>query len=588
MTYIYTPNIWPFIGSLIINLLMVIYILKNRRRNGGTAFIITLLFSSLWCVGTAMEISTVGLTSKLFWAKIGFPAYTFEPLAFLIMVLQITDLQNWTSKKKTFFYCIIPIITVILVWTNEFHGLIWQHVSINIDGTLARTWGVWFWVHAAYSDGLNIFSVFLIIRFWRIKAPLYDKQFRYLAFSMIFIIIIMFIMFINAVYTLGIGPSFDPTPIVCGISSLFITWALFRNNLFDLVLIARNRVMESMTDCIVVLDLKNRIVDLNPSTRYVFHCEAALNIGCNAADFFAKWPTLRKIVLENGDYVEFEYMLNKKYRYYETSLLPIKNERGNLLGKLLIIRDVTEKKITEDLLLQQQQEIVVKVERERMARDLHDNLGQILGFINVQSQAIREYLKHNQLQTAIQCLQRLTEVAQEAHQTVRETIITMRGDMTIIEKKMSDFFRELDRQLSLFEQNYGITTEIDYTGARSDCMELNNSRATVQVLNIIKESMNNIIKHSHASAMKIIFEENCDGLNISIIDNGCGFDIENIVSNHVSNYGLLFMKERAAEIGGCLNLYSEIGKGTTVKIQLPKQPEKVVCCERHSNRRKEL
>ena len=73
-----------------------------------------------------------------------------------------------------------------------------------------------------------------------------------------------------------------------------------------------------------------------------------------------------------------------------------------------------------------------------------------------------------------------------------------------------------------------------------------------------------------------MFEENCYGLNISIIDNGCGFDIENTVPNRASKYGLLFMKERAVEIGGCLNLHSEIGKGTVVKIQIPKQPEKAI------------
>jgi len=547
---------------------MIFYILKNRRRNGGTAFIITLLFSSLWCLGTAMEISAAGLESKLFWSKVGFPAYTFGPLGWTVMVLQITDLRRWTSPKRILLLCIIPVISVILVWTNDFHGLIWQHISVGKLNSLTVKHGLWFWVHAAYSDGLNLFSVFLTIRFWRRNAPLYGKQFRCLAFSM------LFVMLVNATYVLGIGPHIDTTPIAWGISSLFITWALFRNKLFDLVPIARNRVMESITDGIVVLDLKNRIVDMNPSARYIFDCEAAQTIGRSAADFFAEWPALQELVREDGECVGFKYKLNKKYRYYETSSLPIKNEKENLLGKLLSIRDVTEKKIIEDKLLQQQQEIAVKEERERMARDLHDNFGQILGFVNVQTQAIREYLKHDQLQTAVRCLERLTEVAQEAHNTVRETIMTMRGEMTIKKNITSDFFIELDRQLRVFEQGYGITVEIDHTGV--DDFGLNDSRTTVQVLNIIKESLNNIIKHSRASAVKIMFEENYDGLNISIIDNGYGFDRENIGSNRVSKYGLLFMKERVAEIGGCLNLHSEIGKGTVVKIQIPKQAEKII------------
>lgn len=228
---------------------------------------------------------------------------------------------------------------------------------------------------------------------------------------------------------------------------------------------------------------------------------------------------------------------------------------------------------TKELSLKQQQ-IAVKEERERMARDLHDNFGQILGFVNVQTQAIREYLKHDRMEHAVQCLERLTEVAQQAQNSVRETILSMREDTAAAEKETVDFFAELNRQVSNFEKGYGIAAKIDCTGVEG--FVLHDPKVKMQVQNIIKESLNNIVKHSGANTVKILFEENSDGLYIGISDNGCGFDVESKESGSVHHYGLLSMKERAEEIGGSLSLYSQIGEGTTVKIQVPITPGRSV------------
>lgn len=223
------------------------------------------------------------------------------------------------------------------------------------------------------------------------------------------------------------------------------------------------------------------------------------------------------------------------------------------------------------MLCQKQQEIAVKEERERMARDLHDNLGQIMGFVNLQAQAIRQYLNQDNLPKVDRCLVRLTEVAQEAHNTVRETILFMRGENCAT--KPREFFQEVDRQADLLRQSFGICTEVDYTGAEGFMPD--NPETCGQVLNILKESMNNIIKHSRASTMKVVFEEKGDVLWISVIDNGCGFNHDKAaVSGRGNHYGLLFMQERAAELGGEIYIHSEPGQGTTVIIMIPKQPVK--------------
>jgi PAS domain S-box-containing protein len=570
MTYVYTPYIWPFIGTIIMNLLMITHIFKKRRMDGATEFIITLFCCSLWCVGTIMETSATDLRAKLFWAKISCPAHVFATLTWFVMTFKVTDWRYWINRKRLLWLSVIPVITVILALTNDYHGWIWQSVSLRAMGQLrllVTRYGLWFWVYAVYCYGLDLISFWMMLFFWRHNAPHYGKQFGCLAFSM------GFVMLVNMAYTLGFGVNIDPTPIAWGISSPFITWVLFRDKLFDLMPIARNRVMESMTEGIVVMDLKNRIADLNPAAKEMLHCQTKQSIGRDAGDFFAGWPALQDLFSEDGKGTQFECAVHQEDRYYQASGLPIKNERGNLLGKLLIIRDVTDRKLTERQLSQKQQEIAVQKERERMARDLHDNLSQILGFVNVQTQAVREYLKRDQLPAALQCLARLTEVAQQAHDAVRTRIIAMHGDKGTDVKKDIDFIKELEELIRLFKKSSTISFEID-----SACMaglEHYGSQAAVQILSIIKESFNNIIKHSRASIVKLTLQEDREqGLSIVLMDNGCGFDVAGFTANRRGKYGLRFMKERVAELGGSLNVDSGPGKGTTIKIHIPRQLRK--------------
>ncbi len=545
--------------TIFVNSLIIIYVSKNSSTNGSLAFRIAVFFSSLWCIGTVMILSTETLSSKIFWAKISFPAYTFGPVAWMIMIFQITDYSKWINKKRLLLLCVIPIITVILAWTNDYHGLIWKNISVDYTRELhplTKKYGLWFWVHAVYADIMNLISVVSIIRFWRSKAPLYKGQLRCLAYSMAFIIVV------NASYVLGIGPKYDVTSIAWGISCLFIAWSFFRNRLFDLIPIARNRIVESMEYGIVVLDLKNRIVDINPFARQICNCDANI-IGNDAECFFEPWFELKKLVSQNEEYIEYE----NENKYYEASGLSVQNDKGNLLGRFITIQDITQKKLRRQIILKEQKEIAVKEEREKMARDLHDNVGQIIGFINVQSQAIMEYVKKDEQETALRCVERLAEIAQEAHSSVREAILAMRGENVSMEKGMADLLTELNMQLSFFKKSYGIDVKLDYKPAEN--FDFSDSKVVFQVLNIIKEALNNIVKHSRASSANIAFEENDEGLNIVISDNGCGFDVRKISFSSENRYGLKFMKERAEEIGGSLEIYSETGNGTNIKLKIP-------------------
>ena len=94
-----------------------------------------------------------------------------------------------------------------------------------------------------------------------------------------------------------------------------------------------------------------------------------------------------------------------------------------------------------------------------------------------------------------------------------------------------------------------------------------NAQSALQISKIIKESLNNIRKHSDAATAAIVCRECGGALAVSITDYGCGFDTER--KNTDVHYGLRFMQERVEEIGGSLHIRSKAGEGTTVEFEIP-------------------
>jgi two-component system nitrate/nitrite sensor histidine kinase NarX len=91
----------------------------------------------------------------------------------------------------------------------------------------------------------------------------------------------------------------------------------------------------------------------------------------------------------------------------------------------------------------------------------------------------------------------------------------------------------------------------------------------VQLLRILQEAFTNIRKHAHAGRAQVVFAVENDCLNINVQDDGWGFDPATVAEDSDAHVGLRVMRERAAEIGGSIQVHSETGKGTRVVISMP-------------------
>lgn len=208
------------------------------------------------------------------------------------------------------------------------------------------------------------------------------------------------------------------------------------------------------------------------------------------------------------------------------------------------------------------QSLAVVNERARIAREMHDGLSQLLGYLGLEMQTIQALLQQNNVSSALEQVKQTRSAIKSAYADVRQNILSLRT--TLSEDA------DLKTALSNYAHEFGVQTGIhtdfcDETVGDWDLSPL----AEVQLIRITQEALTNVRKHAQAEAVKLRLTSHEGWVRLTISDNGCGLNPEEVSSSH---FGLQTMRERAADVNGKLMISSRGGEGTTVDLFLPVVP----------------
>lgn len=215
--------------------------------------------------------------------------------------------------------------------------------------------------------------------------------------------------------------------------------------------------------------------------------------------------------------------------------------------------------IENSRLCEQIEVMAIRSERDRLGREMHDGLGQVLGYVTLRAAAASELLRAGKVEAASEMLDELTRAAQTAYAEVREAILGLRSSV----RANMGLEATLREYLERYENEWGIGCDVQIEGAGGFHCE---PRAEVQFLRIIQEALTNVRKHSGAT--RVVFSLACDGHRVAatISDNGHGFDPSLQRAGH---FGLQTMRERADSAGGEFEIGSMPGVGTRVIVRIP-------------------
>ena len=215
-------------------------------------------------------------------------------------------------------------------------------------------------------------------------------------------------------------------------------------------------------------------------------------------------------------------------------------------------------------LLRLARELAIGEERARIAREMHDSLAQVLGYVNTKAQAAQELLRRSETGRAAAQLGQLGAAARAAYADVREHLLGLRTALDP-DREFLDALREY-----LARWQEGSDVPVDLVVAPIDeALRALPPTTELQLLRIVQEALSNVRKHAGATAARVCFERTAGALAVTIADDGAGFDPAAPGRAAFPRFGLAGMRERAEAVGGALDLQSAPGQGTRVRVRIP-------------------
>ena len=219
--------------------------------------------------------------------------------------------------------------------------------------------------------------------------------------------------------------------------------------------------------------------------------------------------------------------------------------------------------LENDRLQRELRELAVRGERERIAREMHDGLAQVLGYVNTKSQAVEELLASGRPEAARSQLSELAIAARSVYVDVREAILGLASPIPPDRGLVGALEEYADR----FAEASKLVTRVETSEASRRLVLAPDVQA--QVFRIVQEALTNVRKHAAAQRVLVSLGVEVGSLVIQVEDDGRGMATAAVSPGDWPHYGLQTMRERAATVGGELALEPAPGQGTRVVLRVP-------------------
>lgn len=587
MGYQFTTLCYIRFLSVILAIALIPFLWRKRRSRGATYLLFFEILATIWAFSDAMEAAAPSVHSKLFWSQLGYIGITNSAVMFLMFSLAYSRNYRFSSHRWLYLLFVIPVLTIIIAFTNESHHLLWTDITV-LPGSNNSVYyyGAWFWVNVTYQYTILVSGlVILIAGAWRTYS-------RHRAQSWLLIISVILPFCASILYVFKLLPvkGVDFTPIAFILSGIIIAFSLYRLDLFNIVPIAHRQTIDNLDDGIVILDSQDRIVNLNPAFMKITGktMEELRKKDMNAALSYFK--------LSNKDFTEeYEFRAESTIgrdtdrRIFELRLQPVTDGHSNRIGHLIIARDITLNKMILEAVSESNIERSKELaEKEKLIKDLdayarmvaHD-LKNPIGAISSLTYLIEDAIKSDKTTDAAEMVEMVRSESSKMTRIIDDLLVLSRlrkEEIRIARIDIDLIIREaVQRQHNLINRKEAV---INLPETWPEVY--GHSQWVEQVwTNLI----NNALKYGgHPPVINISWENTADGyVRFRISDNGKGLPPESInrlfndferLGNKDSDgtgLGLSIVKRIVNKMGGEITAESSNrnGEGCTFIFTLP-------------------
>jgi two-component system nitrate/nitrite sensor histidine kinase NarX len=248
----------------------------------------------------------------------------------------------------------------------------------------------------------------------------------------------------------------------------------------------------------------------------------------------------------------------------ELCVIPEAQQRftGDQRALVAGLADMAAIAIHNSRLLDRERQVAVLEERDHLAREMHDTLAQVLGYLHLKAATTRKRLHAGETERAEEELQEMQDLAHEAYVDVREAILGLRETVA----PAGGIAGSLRQYLQKFGRQSGIEAVLRMPGGVATTLAPD---AEIQLLRVVQEALTNVRKHAGAAKAIVRLENEDECLRITIEDDGQGFDASRLDREEGRSFGLRSMRERVERAGGRFSVESSPGHGTQIIVLLP-------------------
>jgi len=341
--FTFTPIVFAVVVSTAINIFVTVVSWRRKKARYGLYFALGMTGVTFWTLMSALDYAATPLNLKILFATLEGWGYMSAHPFFAMFAMSFAG-YDWILEKKWVkaFFIFVPVTNILWVTTNNWHGLVWREFIQKADNVVVFVHGpAYGWIYASS----NLLSLIIIasLALTSFKGSIFSrKQGRILLAS------ILFTEGTNIAYNLSVGmEGVDWTSVAFSATGALFLWALYGRKFLDIIPIAREKLIDSLSDGMIVLDMQNRIVDVNlPAARMVGSLPEKL-LGRNMDTFIPLAQALSGQPSEREMRTELE-IGGAERRYYDILISPLFEGQTSVIGRLVIFRDITDRKRIQD------------------------------------------------------------------------------------------------------------------------------------------------------------------------------------------------------------------------------------------------
>lgn len=366
---IFNLHSYLMIFSSVISIILAYLAWKSNKPTISRSLFLILTGVSVWSLFYGLELASTDILLIRLMLIFQYLGIATVPVFFLIFAARYTGRDLWLTKSKFLLLFIVPLITISSLITNDYHHLFYTESAIvESEGFFFHkmSGGLFYWLHIFYSYSCIVIATYLL--FMMLVYTVKENKSR----IYLFLFAALIPSIISILYVIGLRPYgfLDVTPIAFLLMGILLSIGIYNFNLFDITPFALNSLYDRIDDAIFVIDNSNNIINSNPAAKNILR--KIFSGGNSSIDKPLNDYLIDEVIVGNENILE----INLNEKTYERTITEIKNTREVVIGKIIILRDITgykeveqalrDREVQHRLILETSQEGIVVVQNFKL------------------------------------------------------------------------------------------------------------------------------------------------------------------------------------------------------------------------------